>query len=356
MRTHPADCKLEIATALVPDLVAQFSPKWILLVGSVARGYADLGSDIDVLLVDAASTALAHVPGAVEERRSSGEKIKLEFHTSRTLDTLRNVAGANTVRELNRLRDAHALYDPAGSWPAIRPDITDIRRAFGPTDGAIRGVERLLDASEKRFLANDFSRTTVYSCMAAEALAILFLSIGNVPIAYTKPKWTWLGLGSADPAGKLQSLFARATQADILSGTSNVAAKVRAWADFADANISSAQRAQDRPLRRSVWLMMKQCADVQSLASGGGRESLRSPSLMCVSFGLSGLARVNDHPYQSLIDVLEFAPRLGPAGSGMLEDLLFPNGVPSKEDAAARHNAAVAFYDRLLPSLGQSVD
>jgi predicted nucleotidyltransferase len=344
-----AQQKQAIAASAVDAIRAELSPRLVVLVGSVARGYADSGSDIDIFVVDPEEPSLNRT---VRSFVHEGEALKLELYTSDYLKELRGAAGANVVRELNRLRDARVLYDRDGVWPELKPTIEEVRRAFGQPEDAITSVEELLSASPGALTLGDFEDVVLRACLAAEALSVVLLSIGDVPVTYTKPKWTWLGLTRIGD-GAMSDAFAAATLADVVAGRGQeFFEQAKRYGESVHALIPDEKRAADQELRRSLWLMDKHIRDSASLLKSGEMMALRSPLLMVAAFGMSALSRANGWVYKRLLDALSLRRRLGSSLEATLTRLLIPIEVLDREEAARRHNAAVDFYQRVLAKLG----
>lgn len=337
--------KRGIVASAAPAIISEWGPRLLLLVGSVARGYADEGSDIDLLVVDSTPPAPR---GSVRVFEAKGEPIKLEFHS---LDDLRGSPGqgsANAARELNRLRDAVVLHDPGTTWPSLRPTLADVRRAFGPPELPIISIEKLLSTAETSFRLGCPDDVVLRSCMAAESLAVVLLSIGEVPVAYTKPKWVWFAIRSVGDEA-LTGLFEMATLGDLTRECgAAVAGLAHRWCQDVHDLIPAGRLSEDRGLRRLLWLSDKHLRDTISLFEAGHPVAMRSPSLMLVSFGLAALARANSWEYENLSDALVLGRRLGPRIEEELTGLLFPQGVPNRIETARRYNSAVGFYRSVL--------
>ncbi len=342
--TNAASHKLSIATHVLPRVARDTGADAIMLVGSVARGYADADSDIDLLIIG----ARRHPgDGVVQYMDAEGESIKLEFHSLAAIGGLRKCSGANAVRNLNRLRDGRVMYDPDGCLGGCLPSIEDVRRAFGPVGVALLAIEELLAAARGAFEEGNMERVGVLTCMAAEALAVVLLSIGDVPVTYTKPKWTGLAIAAIGDR-ELQQLYVKATLADYAEAEApRVLRTLRKLAQFVHQHTPPEAREASRSVRRHLWLMDKHVRDTESAYAGPLAWAIRSPSLMATSFGLAALSLALGWSYGSLADALTVARGAGKRLAFLVTGVILPVCPLDADRAASIYNCGVGFHGRV---------
>ena len=101
--------KKEVAEAVIDSLIEEHSPMAILLVGSVAIGFADNVADIDIIIVN---SKLNYSDRYIETITQFDESISIEHYQFETLNEITSEMVAGNTRKLNRLRLSKILYNP----------------------------------------------------------------------------------------------------------------------------------------------------------------------------------------------------------------------------------------------------
>jgi hypothetical protein len=315
------ELKFSVACALASHLFPKTGATVLLLVGSVARGYADACSDIDFVAVTSEPT---HPSGSVAHIHDANHAVNIEFYTESDIISMRSQSGMNAVRQLNRLVDALPLEGNIAAWNVIAPTEADVKKALGPPNRALAPSDDLLSNAEFAYLNSDYDRAALCATMAAESGVIVYLSIGRVPRRYTKAKWTWGSLREIKNT-TLQHAFSNATMANaLIDDGPAVMGFANRLCEEVELLVPLDKRHEQRTLRRLLWLMQKHRKDMEALTITNDWLALRSPSLMLTSFAMAALTHVNDMPYADLRDVLDLRMYFNETIAETSYQLLFP--------------------------------
>ncbi|MBN3865704.1 nucleotidyltransferase domain-containing protein [Pseudomonas frederiksbergensis] len=350
MNPSISNSKKLVAINFLDQILIDHNPAYVLLVGSTARGYAEETSDIDLLVLDSVAGAY---PGKIDSISIGGHQVKLEHYRVSDIIEIQKMSGANIVRQLNRLRDAEVIFQkPNNDFETIRPTHTIVRQAFGSPEIFVMSIEENLAAAFTAFDKGLIEEVILRSYMASEALAFLLLSIGNVPVSYSKSKWVHLGLSRLGNTSILEN-YLSSTLA--VTCTQNIVRSPELLDVFHE-TIKSYCRpdllAESQELRRVVWVAEKNLRDTKALIAKGEILATRSSVIEYVTFGTQAIAKAKSWSYDTLLDSETIFRRMTSSEKIPPRQILFPNEKPTSKAASQSYNSAVYMYEEVIQFLG----
>lgn len=339
---------LEVARHACLEILRGVSPSFVLLVGSLARGYSNAGSDIDIVVIGGKSGC---VDGEVSQIKIEGHPVKVEYYSDEYIDLIKNLQGPDIVRQLNRFRDAKSMYNGSKPWADVVPKRIDVVRAFGDPCLVMQRIESQMEVSLNYFASEQFDNVCLSAYCAAESLALVLLSIGNVPLAYTKPKWSLFGIEALGHKEISASYSAALRLEDFPQEADSVVLAVKQLEEIVYGAIPTTLLESRRDLRRSIWLAKKNFNDANSLLREGRIRDARSPLTFSYSLLLETHARAFGLDYADLFSAWVSRSYMSAPMQVLFAKCMFPSGTSTKENAKQAHNGAVVLYDLVLKNV-----
>lgn len=337
--------------SVLPTLIKVYGAELVILVGSAATGLSGPGSDIDLM-----AFAERHLvsPGTVKHFEHLSNKVAVEFYEWTWIENLLENGGIAAVRDLNRIRQARPIFDPNNRFNEVVPSRAQVRQALGPIDTYLDGIGGILQTSAASFQRSEFCAASLAAETASQAAAILYLSAGPGPLYYSKPKWIRSGiLGTGNT--RLVSSF-DAAQNDLRgSSVKKMMAEHEQLRQAILAILGPERLKADRAIRRAIWLMEKHGRDAQSISLIDDG-AVRSPCLVATSSGIESVCSMLGVPYTGILDFLTVREKLNANIVHRASEVLFPDGVPTKEISQKQCHASVEFVSMVSVLLHQDRD